>query len=119
MLRTALYETHKRLGARLIDFGGWEMPVSYRGIIEEHNHTRTAASVFDVSHMGRLHLTGPNAEALLQHVCTRNVAKLAIGRSGYSHICDESGGILDDVIVSHYATHWLVVCNAGNRQRIV
>lgn len=119
MLRTALYETHKRLGARLIDFGGWEMPVMYRGIVEEHVHTRTASSVFDVSHMGRLELSGNDAEALLQFVCTRNVGKLQVGRSGYSHICNETGGVLDDVIVSRQKGRWLMVCNAGNREEIV
>lgn len=119
MLRTALHDAHRRLGARLIDFGGWEMPVTYRGIIEEHVHTRMAASAFDVSHMGRLFLSGADAEALLQRVCTRNVARLAVGRSGYSHVCHERGGILDDVIVSRYEDRWLMVCNAGNRQKIV
>lgn len=119
MLRTPLYENHKRAGAKLIDFGGWEMPVMYRGITEEHFHTRSASSVFDVSHMGRLYFTGPDAESLLQLVCTRNVSKLKVGRSGYSHVCNESGGILDDVIVSRYEDKWLMVCNAGNREKIV
>jgi len=119
MLRTALYDTHERLGARLIDFGGWEMPVVYRGIIDEHVYTRTAASAFDVSHMGRLYLSGPDAEALLQRLCTRNVSKLAVGRCGYSHLCNESGGILDDIIVSRFENQWLVVCNAGNRTKVV
>ncbi|RIK69233.1 MAG: glycine cleavage system aminomethyltransferase GcvT [Planctomycetota bacterium] len=119
MLTTPLYEAHKRIGARLIDFGGWEMPVMYRGIQEEHVYTRTASSIFDVSHMGRLYFTGPDTEALLQHVCTRNVSKLKVGRSGYSHICNEQGGILDDVIVSRYEDKWLMVCNAGNREKIV
>lgn len=119
MLRTPLYDTHKALGARLIDFGGWEMPVMYRGINDEHLYTRTAASAFDVSHMGRLIFAGADAEALLQHVCTRNVGKLAVGRSGYSHVCNEQGGILDDVIVSRFENQWLMVCNAGNREKIV
>ncbi len=119
MLRTALYEIHKRLGARLIDFGGWEMPVMYRGIQEEHVHTRTASSVFDVSHMGRLLISGTDAESFLQHVCTRNITKLKVGRCGYSHVCNEQGGILDDIIVSRYETHFLVVCNASNREKIV
>src|SRR5262245_15314106 len=119
MLRTALYDQHKSLGARLIDFGGWEMPVMYRGINEEHLQTRMAASIFDVSHMGRLYFTGKDAEALLDHVCTRNVGKLRVGRSGYSHVCNEQGGVLDDVIVSRYEDKWLMVCNAGNREKIV
>ncbi len=119
MLRTPLYRNHKRLGARLIDFGGWEMPVMYRGIREEHVYTRTVSSAFDVSHMGRLHFRGADAEALLQRVCTRNVGKLKVGRSGYSHICNETGGILDDVIVSRAEDRWMMVCNAGNREKIV
>ncbi|MBN2562590.1 MAG: glycine cleavage system aminomethyltransferase GcvT [Phycisphaerae bacterium] len=119
MLRTPLYETHRRLGARLIDFGGWEMPVMYRGVREEHVYTRSASSIFDVSHMGRLLVSGDEAEAFLQHVCTRNVGKLKVGRSGYSHICNERGGIRDDVIVSRYESHFLVVCNASNREKIV
>lgn len=119
MLQTPLSETHRRLGARLIDFGGWEMPVMYRGITEEHVHTRTAASIFDVSHMGRLFFSGRDAERLLARVCTRNIAKLAVGRSGYSHVCNESGGILDDVIISRYPDRLLMVCNAGNRDKIL
>ncbi len=91
----------------------------YRGIQEEHVYTRTASSIFDVSHMGRLIFSGPDAEALLQHVCTRNVGKLKVGRSGYSHVCNERGGILDDVIVSRFEDRLVMVCNAGNREKIV
>ncbi|MCB9855084.1 MAG: glycine cleavage system aminomethyltransferase GcvT [Phycisphaerales bacterium] len=119
MLQTALYKTHKRLGARLIDFGGWEMPVMYSGITEEHVHTRTASSIFDVSHMGRLYFTGPDAEKLLEKVCTRNISKVKVGRCGYSHVCNAQGGILDDVIVSRYEDRLLMVCNAGNREKIL
>ncbi len=119
MQRTALFDTHKRLAARLIDFGGWEMPILYRGIADEHVHTRTASSIFDVSHMGRLVVKGKDAEPLLQWVCTRNIERLRVGRSGYSHICNESGGVLDDVIVSRYDDKFLVVCNAGNREKIL
>ncbi|MFH1419725.1 MAG: glycine cleavage system aminomethyltransferase GcvT [Planctomycetota bacterium] len=119
MLRTALYDTHRRLGARLVDFGGWEMPVMYRGVQDEHLHTRMASSAFDVSHMGRLLISGADAEALLQHVCTRNIARLKVGRSGYSHLCNERGGVLDDVIVSRYDSFFLMVCNASNREKIM
>jgi aminomethyltransferase len=103
----------------MVDFAGWEMPLMYRGILEEHHHTRSACSVFDVSHMGRLKLTGNGAAALLQLVCTRNVGDQAPGVSRYSHVCREDGGILDDVIVSRYEGHWLVVCNASNREKIL
>lgn len=119
MLRTPLYEAHERSGARLIDFGGWEMPLTYRGIRDEHVHTRTVGSIFDVSHMGRLVFRGEAAESLLQRVCTRNIAKLKVGRSGYSHVCHERGGVLDDVIVSRYEDRLLMVCNAGNREKIL
>lgn len=119
MLKTPLYDTHERLGARLIDFGGWMMPVMYRSIQDEHVHTRTAASIFDVSHMGRLKFTGRDAERLLERVCTRNIAKLAVGRSAYSHVCNELGGVLDDVIVSRFEDHLYMVCNAGNREKVL
>ncbi len=119
MKRTALYDAHVGLGAKLVEFGGWEMPLLYGGIVEEHVHTRSVASVFDVSHMGRLFFEGGDAQKLLDRVCTRNCAKLAIGRCGYSHVLNEHGGILDDVIISRAETHWIMVCNAGNRERIV
>lgn len=119
LLKTPLYEFHLARGARLVDFAGWSMPVVYTGIQEEHIHTRTACSVFDVSHMGRLSLSGKDCEAILNWVCTRNLAGAEVGRSYYSHVCREDGGILDDVIVSRFADRWGVVCNASNREKIV
>jgi len=117
--RTPLYDLHTRLGAKMVDFAGWEMPLLFTSIIEEHRHTRSAASVFDVSHMGRIELTGPDAGPLLEYVCTRRLCDAAVGQSLYSHVCREDGGILDDVIVSRFEDHWLMVCNASNRDRIV
>jgi len=117
--RTPLYAFHVRCGARMVDFAGWEMPLLYTGIVEEHVHTREAASLFDVSHMGRIEFKGSDAEDLLQLICTRQLGKAQIGQSCYSHVCNEHGGILDDVIVSRYEDHWLMVCNASNRDRIV
>lgn len=114
-----LNEFHTSLGARMIEFGGWSMPVHYRGINEEHVHTRTRMSVFDVSHMGRLRLDGATAEAFLERICTRKLSGTEVGQSKYSHICNERGGILDDVIVSRHADHWAIVCNASNREKIV
>jgi aminomethyltransferase len=119
MNKTPLNALHHRAGGRMVDFAGWEMPLLYAGILDEHVHTRTAASLFDVSHMGRLEFEGADAEGMLQRVCTRNVSKLAVGRCGYAHVCNEQGGILDDVIVSRYPSHWLMVCNASNRSKIV
>lgn len=118
-LRTPLYDIHVEFGGRMVEFAGWDMPVQFAGVIEEHNHTRTACSVFDVSHMGRLRLTGSDCESFLNWICTRNLAGADVGRSYYTHICREDGGVLDDVIVSRFENSWSIVCNASNREKIV
>ncbi len=110
---------HHRQGARLVDFAGWEMPVFYTGLIEEHNFTRQHATFFDVSHMGRVYFEGPGAEALLERLNTRRIGDMKVGQCRYSHMCREDGGILDDVIVSRLEEKWLVVCNASNREKLV
>ena len=119
MLQTALYDVYQQLGARMVEFAGWHMPILFSSIVEEHHHTRTGCSVFDVSHMGRVDLIGPDAEALVNHVVTRNVAKMVVGQCAYAHVCREDGGVLDDVLVSKYGDHWMIVCNASNRRKIV
>ncbi|MCP4593092.1 MAG: glycine cleavage system aminomethyltransferase GcvT [bacterium] len=119
MRKAPLHSAHVRLGAKMVDFAGWQMPVMYQSIVEEHRYTRSAVSLFDVSHMGRFKLTGDDVEACLQYVCTRNLATAEVGQSCYTHICREDGGVLDDVIVSRAEDHWLMVCNASNRERIV
>lgn len=119
LLKTPLHDTHVAFGARMVDFAGWSMPLSYVGIQQEHEHTRTACSLFDVSHMGRLWLTGRDGETFLNRICTRNLAGAAVGRSFYSHICREDAGILDDVIVSRDEEAWGIVCNASNRLKII
>jgi aminomethyltransferase len=127
LLRTPFYDFHVKAGGRMVDFAGWEMPLLYNrpdnagpsGIIAEHNHTRTAASIFDVSHMGRLKFTGKDAEAFLQKICTRNLSKGVAGQSMYSLVCNPTGGILDDVIVSRFDKHWYMVCNASNREKLL
>ena len=103
----------------MVEFAGWSMPVQFTGITAEHIHTRTACSVFDVSHMGRLRLTGGDCESLLNRLCTRNLTGAEVGRSYYTHMCREDGGILDDLIVSRFESHWGVICNASNREKIV
>ncbi len=118
MLQSPLHDFHVKLGAKMVEFAGWNMPVMYRGIIEEHNHTRAGCSLFDVSHMGRLYISGTDAARFLDHICTREIACMAVGTSRYSHICREDGGILDDVIVSRFEDRFLVVCNASNRDKI-
>lgn len=119
MNRTALFDLHVAAGGRMVDFAGWEMPLQYSGIIDEHLATRQSCTMFDVSHMGRLYLSGPDAEALLERLCTRPIASMKVGQCRYSHVCREDGGILDDVIVSRFDQRWLVVCNASNREKIV
>src|SRR4051794_679030 len=119
LLRTPFYDFHVKAGAKMVEYAGWEMPLLYTGIIPEHEHTRTSASIFDVSHMGRLKFSGRGAEAFLQRVCTRNLAKAVVGQSMYSLVCNPTGGMLDDVIVSRFDKHWMMVCNAANRQKLL
>jgi len=120
VLKTALNDFHARMGAKLVDFAGWNMPLSYKSIIEEHNATRNNCTMFDVSHMGRVYVSGPDACTLLDLLCTRHIASMEIGQSRYSHMCKENGGILDDLIVSRFEDdRFLVVCNASNREKIV
>lgn len=119
MLKTPLYDTHVAMGGRMVAFAGWLLPIQFAGITEEHINTRTACSVFDVSHMGRLKLTGVDCESFLNRMCTRNLAGAEVGRSYYSHVCREDGGILDDMIVSRFESHWGIVCNGINRGKIV
>ncbi|MEX1195432.1 MAG: glycine cleavage system aminomethyltransferase GcvT [Dehalococcoidia bacterium] len=119
LLHTPLYEEHLRLGARMVPFAGWEMPVQYTGIVEEHNAVRGAAGMFDVSHMGRFEVHGPDAARFLRHVCTWDVVSLAPGEGHYAAACREDGGILDDVYVfSLDGERFLIVVNASNAPKM-
>ncbi len=112
--RTPLYGIHHRLGARLVEFGGWEMPLQYRGILEEHRAVREAAGVFDISHMGELCVSGPGAGAFLNHVLTSDVRKLAVGQGQYSLLCNERGGVVDDLYMYRLRhDDYLLVVNAA------
>ena len=115
--RTPLYDEHKALGARLVDFAGWQMPVQYEGIKAEHQAVRTAAGLFDVSHMGEAFFRGPDAERAVQRLVTRDVSRLETGQSGYSAVCYEDGGTVDDVLVYRRPDDFLVVVNASNREK--
>src|SRR5271167_2051891 len=95
--RTPLFEDHRRLGARLVEFGGWEMPLQYTGILDEHLAVRAAAGMFDIAHMGELLVTGPSASLFLNEVLTNNVDKLAVGQGQYTLMCHELGGVIDDL----------------------
>jgi aminomethyltransferase len=116
--RTPLFDEHQRLGGRLIDFGGWELPVQYSGVIDEHLTCRTAAGLFDVSHMGEVHVEGPDAEKYLNFLVTNNVAKLSIGQALYTVMCHDNGGIVDDLVIYRRAQdRFLVVVNANNTDK--
>jgi aminomethyltransferase len=114
---TPLYDEHKDLGARLVDFAGYEMPVQYSGIRAEHNAVRDHAGLFDVSHMGEAVFRGPDAEAAVQRLVTRDVSRLDVGQAGYSAVCYDDGGTVDDVIVYRREDDFLVVVNASNREK--
>ncbi len=112
--RTALYERHRALGARIVDFAGWEMPVSYRGALEEHRAVRERCGVFDVSHMGEIEVRGGGAAAWCDRLTVNDVGRLRDGGGQYSMLCDERGGVIDDLIVYRLATdHFLLVVNAA------
>jgi aminomethyltransferase len=116
--RTPLYDVHCQLGARMIQFGGWEMPVSYRGIIEEHQRVRTHAGLFDVSHMGEIEIVGPGAEAAVQYLTLNNVRPLHVYQLQYSALCNDAGGLLDDLTVCRLAPErFLLIVNAANIDR--
>src|SRR6185369_1330361 len=115
---TPLNAEHRRLGARMVPFGGWDMPVQYTGIIEEHQAVRTAAGLFDVSHMGEIEVEGPGAEALLQQLTCNDVSKLAPGRAHYTGLLNERGTFLDDILIYKRGTEkYLLVVNAGNTDK--
>ncbi len=113
--RTPLYDEHKALGARLVEFSGWEMPVQYSSIIEEHNAVRTHAGLFDVSHMGEFKVSGPDALPFLQYLVPNDVSKLATGQALYTQLCQPDAGVIDDLLVYHLSDDdYMLVVNAGN-----
>lgn len=112
--RTPLYDEHVALGARMTDFAGFEMPVQYAGIVEEHLAVRERAGLFDLSHMGQIVVSGPGAEPFLEWAFTNNIANLKPGQARYSPLCRPDGGIVDDVIVYRRDDDFLIVANASN-----
>lgn len=114
--RTSLYDRHLSLGARIVPFAGYEMPVQYEGVISEHRAVRADCGVFDVSHMGELHVDGPTAQELLQSVLSNDVDRIGDGEAQYTLLTNEQGGIVDDLIVYRFAHgQFLLVVNASNR----
>ncbi len=118
LLRTPLFETHRALGARLAGFGGFEMPIQYTGILEEHRAVREAAGLFDVSHMGEVMVTGPEAFGFVQRLVTNDAAALTDGRAMYAVMCNEEGGAVDDLLAYRLAEdRYLLVINASNIEK--
>lgn len=126
VLRTRLYDFHISHGGKMVDFAGWEMPIMYTrpggggGIQEEHHQVRTSGGLFDVSHMGRVKITGRHARKLLERLCTRKIGDMEPGQCRYSLCCNEQGGVKDDVIVYRMDDDdFLVVVNASNREKML
>ena len=118
--RTPLYETHTALGGRMVPFAGWEMPVQYTGILAESRAVRSGAGLFDVSHMGRLYITGHGTPQFVDWLVTSDAANLRQGRARYGFICNDEGGIIDDTVFYRLGEEsYLLVCNAGNRGHVV
>src|SRR4051794_31667079 len=117
--RTPLYAQHVALGARMVPFAGWEMPVQYEGVIPEHRAVRTDAGVFDVSHMGEIEVEGPTARDLLQRTLSNDVDKLSPGDAQYTLLTNDNGGIVDDLILYRLDAHrYLIVANASNAEAV-
>src|SRR4051812_25763105 len=116
---TPLYESHVELGGRMVPYAGWEMPVQYTGIVDEHVAVRTAAGLFDVSHMGELEMRGEYAGQVVQYLVTNDVSKLEDGQALYTACCNAKGTILDDLIIYRASSdRYLIVCNAANHAKM-
>jgi aminomethyltransferase len=116
--RTPLHAAHVKAGARMVEFGGWDMPVQYKGIIEEHRRVRASVGLFDVSHMGEFEVEGPAALSTLQHLTTNDVAALEVGQVQYSLLCYPEGGIVDDLTVYRLGEdRFMVTVNASNTEK--
>ena len=117
MRLTPLNAAHKEAGAAMVDFSGWEMPVYYANIIDEHKNTRGKAGLFDLCHMGRVKITGPERKKFSEYICTNRITDMVNGQARYSLLCNEKGTIIDDVIVYVQPDYDLIVINAGNRDK--
>ena len=118
MNKTPLNQIHRQLGARMVDFGGWDMPVQYSGVIAEHKAVRTTAGLFDVSHMGEIEVSGSQAFDFLQYATTNDVASLTDGQVQYTALCYETGGVVDDLTLYRFASDRYLLCvNASNSDK--
>src|SRR5579863_8191032 len=115
---TPLHATHRRMGAKMVDFGGWDMPVQYSGLLDEHHTVRQKVGLFDVSHMGEIEIRGPEALKLVDYVSTNAASKLKIGQAHYSGLLYEHGGFVDDILVHKVADdHFFLCVNASNQDK--
>src|SRR3954465_15087489 len=115
---TCLNATHRAVGAKMVDFGGWDMPVQYSGIMDEHNAVRNAVGLFDVSHMGEIEIRGPEAAKLTDFVTSNAVHKLKTGQAHYSGLLYDHGGFVDDILVHKVADDRFFLCvNASNQDK--
>jgi len=116
--KTLLYDSHKELGAKFVEFGGWQMPVRYSGQIEEHHAVRNKAGLFDVSHMGEIFVTGPDSKKFLDYVCSNKITKLKKGKAQYNLLLNHEGGVVDDIIVYKFNKEKYLICvNASNADK--
>lgn len=115
--KTGLYEVHQRLGAKMVEFAGFYMPIQYSGILDEHKRVRTSVGVFDVSHMGEVEIRGPRALEMVNRITINDAGKLNVNQAQYSAMCYEDGGIVDDLLVYHRGDHYLLVVNASNTDK--
>jgi len=116
--RTPLFEVHSSSNAKMVDFGGWNMPVQYSSILEEHNAVRNAVGIFDVSHMGEIEIRGGQAARLIDYVSTNNAGKLKPGQAQYSALLYEHGGFVDDILVHKISDdHFFLCVNASNQEK--
>ena len=119
--RTALYDLHLELGAKMVPFAGYEMPVQYRdGILKEHLHTRSTASLFDVSHMGQIEISGPHAREELEKLLPVDLDKISLSKMAYSFLPNEQGGVIDDLLVTRRnRDNFVLVVNAGCKDKVI
>ena len=116
--KTPLYDVHCALGARLVDFAGWQMPVQYSSVIAEHEAVRTAAGLFDVSHMGEVEFRGPGALASANALISNDLGRIADGQAVYAGLLNEAGGFVDDVVAYRFSPERILICvNASNREK--
>ncbi len=119
MQRTAFYDFHVSHGGKMVDFAGWEMPIHFGSIRDEHLAVRNHAGMFDVSHMGRVKFSGRHARRFLERILTRRVSSMEPGRCRYTLLCNDQGGTLDDGVIYRFDDHWILVCNAANRPKLL